>query len=265
MVKNMNSFVCYFDVLGYRNLLEHNSSREILESILHIINVIPTDTLILSKTKIKSSEVPIFDYWENMVSKRIKSFVYSDTIIISCDLSDADRLMLSLCSCRLLDWSITLYSEMLIAGLPIRGCLHCGEFVSIGNSFGGKGFIEAHDYSEQLPLSAVWVTDEFISSIKDTLEKDLEIRDVLESWVINYPVALKSGIKDIKLLCWSNDYTSLLRFGDKEIKNNVRDRFSAHNKKITGTAERYIENTTKYLAFLREKNSLQRGRHPNET
>lgn len=256
MVKKMNSFVCYFDVLGYRNLLEHNSSREILENILHIINYIPSHTLILQKAKIKSSEEHIFDYFENMVSTRIKSFVYSDTIIISCDLSDADCLMLSLCSCRLLHWSINLYSEMLILGLPIRGCLHCGEFVSIGNSFGGKGFIEAHDYSEQLPLSAVWVTDEFTNSIKDDLEKEPEIRDVFESCVINYPVALKSGIKNIKLLCWSNDYTSLLRFGEKEIKKKVRDRFAAHNKEITGPAERYIENTAKYFTFLRDKNSL---------
>jgi hypothetical protein len=262
----MDSFICYYDVLGYINLLEHNSSREKLETILHLINVIPTTTLILSKAKVKSLGEPAFDNFENMVSTRIKSFVYSDTIIVSCDPSDADRLILSLCSCRLLHWSTTLYSEMFILGLPIRGCLHRGEFVSIGNSFAGKGFVEAYDYSEQLPLSAIWVTDEFVNSIKDTLENEPEIRDVFESWVVNYPVALKSGIKNIKLLSWSNDYASLLRFGDKEIQTKVRDRFAAHDKKITRSTEQYIENTTKYLAFLRDKNNWCRGvRHRPKT
>jgi hypothetical protein len=223
----MDSYICYFDILGYKSILKHNSSRKILEKILHLINTAPLSAEIFSKAKIKSMEEPICEEFEQIISDRMNSFVYSDTILISCDLTDANELIKSICSCRMLYQASLIYTELLILGLPLRGCIHFGDFVAIKNSFAGIGFLEAHDYAEELYLSGIRVTDDFENSIINTLSRC------------------------VKLLRWSHDFSRLLMFNDDALMKVVNDRFLSHEKDITESVK-IINNTVNYLIYLRD-------------
>ena len=62
----------------------------------------------------------------NELIKRTSSYIYADTIVLTCDVSEFDLIMMRFATEYFQYMGIEITRRMFALGLPIRGCLNCG-------------------------------------------------------------------------------------------------------------------------------------------
>lgn len=238
----MKGLIGFFDILGYQNFLENNSATESALDVLKIITDLPQKIKqINGNIAITSPRVKGFD-------DRLKHLVFSDTIVFTLDYPDdvddkwidGARIFMEVCSA-------TLTAEMFKNGLPVRGVIHEGDFITKDMCFAGKGIVEAYQLCEALNFSGLVYSPSLSNKILNTEEGKEFNNDYLTTFT--YLTPKKDG-SEIKLL--NSNWVYLLGGNEflecqKDIEGFVLKTFWAHNKDCSNSVDIKVKNTVKVI------------------
>ena len=231
-----NSFVAFFDVLGFKNLVEKNSHEELIE----IYEDKLYNTLNLSENIFN----PILKFFTPEVEKdtlNIKTYLISDSIIlIQNDLTKRGFLNM-IAKCQLL------LSHSFADGIPLRGALSFGPVTIIENVRGttivGLGLTKAYDLERTQQWSGGMIDYECFNLFPDE-NADAFIKKLLSNkenpLIIKYDIPLKNSLYNGYSFNWTQ--YNLIRD-----EKDIIEAFTKHKKEIISSKEELmIDNTLKY-------------------
>lgn len=215
-----NRFVAFFDIMGFKDLVDRNSHSAILSK--------------LTKLKIALNELETADKIPELTDKLeigiTRSITFSDSIVIfseSDTAKDANKILVD--STWLIDTAIGL-------GLGIKGALSHGEVtVDFEKAiFFGRPIIDAYLLHDQLYLYSTIIDNNFERRLKQ-----LNINKHISASIFPYNTNLKCGRVYHKLVCppSQNSINTLIE--------NVEKMYDT----VSGSPRTYIDNT---LSFLKE-------------
>lgn len=235
-MKTQTGFLGFFDILGYQSLLVNNDPKDIADNVLSELTALESSIKVALK-----KQFPEFDALHKIYEESLKWLIFSDTILISLDVpSELEEGDLYEHILTFLLASAILQQNLLLNGLPLRGCLTFGDYIIKDACFAGKPIIEAYRLSEKLELSACVIaksaSEKFKSIVKDRQAEFL---------LVEYLIPLKKS--DPKKML-------TLNYGAMEDHENPRDivfkAFFAHNKDIPESVQQKMLNTEQHLRFL---------------
>lgn len=227
-----NRFVGFFDILGFKNLVEKNSHEKLVE--------IYKDVLIDTVAEIRRLGFEIHKNEENALKslESIKQFIISDSIILIQD----D------CTHRGL-FFITLQAKVLLQiamdeGIPLRGAISVGP-VTILEDFGttiiGQGLVNAYSLESMQNWSGAIIDDKcFQIHPKDNVF--LEILEVKTPLFATYKVPTKVQVeKEYHVINWVKDIQTL---------EEIEKAFLRHGKELILEKEKQlVVNTLEFAKF----------------
>jgi len=233
-----NSFVAFFDILGFKNLVEKNSHKDLMD----IYNETLYENLNLTD-KIFNPIHKIFTPETEQDSLDIQTFVISDSIIlIQNDMSKRGFL-------NLIAKSQVLLSNSLADGIPLRGAISFGPVTVIqnvkGTSIVGLGLTKAYSLENKQQWSGGIIDKEcfglFPGEKAETFIETL-LSNKKNPLIIKYNIPLKEN-KFISGYGFNWPQFALL----KE-ESQVIAAFTKHKKEIISEKEQLmIDNTVKYF------------------
>jgi hypothetical protein len=238
----MNGLIGFFDILGYKNFLNNNSEVEQAKKTLEIVNNLPHTVKsdfkrVADRLSNSSSSKKI-----NAVVTQLNPIIFSDTIVFFLPLETSEYQISDALKAMVLV-SAYFTKEMFINGLPIRGALHKGDYLTDKNCFAGRGIIEAYNLCEALDFSGVACTKEFYDEIKKANK-----RKIIERLTFEYLAPLKSMEDRLLILNWLS-FLSEDEFN--KCKNDVElfilKSFWDHNKDCSNSVDLKIQNLAKSI------------------
>jgi hypothetical protein len=237
MAANRNSLVAYFDILGYQSFLKTNSDLETAENVFHLVKNAPKNAL----ASWSELELTKTDEDFKQISKSIQSLVFSDTIVVSCPISEidnSDKCEKHIAFTAAIAAHITL--SMFNAGLPVRGVITHGSFIFAETCIAGHAVVDAHQLCQSLDLAGT----AFSPELSALIDKYYEVDKIWNSICPYYLLPLKNGSElKTRSVSWIN-----LK-GDSITE--VRESFWKWNKDIPGSVDRKVHNTAKMIDFFR--------------
>lgn len=234
MSATRNSLVAYFDILGYQSFLKSNSALESAENVFNLVKSAP-------KLAVEFwSDEKFSDEWK-ATTGTIRSLVFSDTIVVSCPVSDSGPTELQ----TVLIGGITQYisRKMFENGLPVRGAIALGSFIFNETCIAGQAVVDAHDLCQMLDVAGA----AFSPDLSRLVEKNWPISR--HQWDKNFPyflLPLKEG-REIRTHLAVNPFLNDTR--DSTVI--VREAFWKWDKDIPSSADKKVHNTAKMLDFLK--------------
>jgi len=227
--------------LGYQNFLENNSATDSALEVLDIIVGIPRQ---VERTSAK--EAKIFaqeDSFYGQFSKNFNHLVFSDTVVFTLNYpKQSNPDWINRARHTMSYYSSILFAEMFKNGLPMRGVIHEGDFISKEMCFAGKGIVEAYQLCESLNMSGLVFSEQLSKDI------DKDNSDSEESH-FTYLTPMKNG-GEIKLLNinWleylDDNEISLCK---NDIENYVLKSFWGHQKDCSNAVDIKVRNTVKVM------------------
>ena len=238
-----NSFVAFFDILGFKNLVEKNSHEDLIE----LYNYALYETLNMSE-KISSQ---IFDFITPGTEKEsldIKTFVISDSIILIQNNFTQRGFLNLIAKCQVLA------STAMSDGIPLRGGISYGPVSIIQNDRGttivGRGLTKAYSIEAIQEWSGGIIDPKCFDMFKNVKGQDF-IKKLLENkqnpLIIKYNVPLKvSKFKVGYCINWP-------QFNLLKCEDDIRIAFTKH-KKVTDSekVEIMIENSVKFYSHVKK-------------
>jgi hypothetical protein len=237
-----------FDILGataiYAIEEKHNVEKItmfLVESISHAIDAPKDELMRLAK------ESSINDDYIKELIKRTSSYVYADTIVFMCDVSELDGIKKQIAYEYFMPLSTEITRYMFMDGIPVRGCLSCGVVAIYKNEcsmvVSGKAYVEAIRNADNLEFSGTVLTDGF----NEAYNKNMKNLGAPMSCARQLPCAVKDKInnkvafKKMWCLDWLDD-TDFLKDGS-DIRQLIVDSFAGHGKDVYGFVIGKIDNT----------------------
>jgi len=218
--RTANRFVAFFDIMGFKDLVQRNSHDNILKRLETLKNVLK---------KLENSHSENNKTLKKLMTEKFqtRSITFSDSIIIfskSDTIKDFDKLVLD---------SYSIIHKALENGIGIKGALSYGEItVDFENYlFFGQPIIDAYLLHDELLLYTA-VLDNNIEAKQKTLGK----HHLPESIIIDYKLPFKSGRIKHKLIKSTNKQTDSAIFHLEKIYSTV-----------SGKPRLYIDNTIEFL------------------
>lgn len=240
-IKSEFGFVGYFDILGYQTFLENNdpdaAAQVILDTILRLEKDMPR--------KIRK-ELDTDSLIHGLISK-IKWLVFSDTVLLTLSLDETkvplyyrpSHLGVFLMQCAYL------WQEMFDFGLPLRGVVTAGPFSIQKTCFVGKSIVDAYKTTTQVGFAGCVITDTAINWADANAKSMGELHDTL---YYKYAVPY-SGNR------YENGYVlnvaAFKGYHEQDVRQAVHESFWKHNKDLGTGVQEKIEQTERYLRFLR--------------
>lgn len=235
------SFVAFFDILGFKDLVSNNSHEELLE----IYDFALYDTL-KSMIPILKSIYGIFSQLGTKEIDTLEIYIISDSVIIVQKDTSTKGFLYLLAVSRII------LSSAMGGGIPLRGGIAVDEVSVIKNEYGttilGKGLTKAYEIENNQSWSGAIVCKECFKFLKEPDSKDLAERLVKAEGAIlirKYNVPLKNGEKEEYVIDWTN-YDLI------KSENDVIKAFSQHNKSTNlERTQIIIENTVKFYKWMK--------------
>lgn len=232
-----NKFIAFFDVLGFKNLVDKNSH----ETLMNIYEGALYDTVV----QISQTGIDLYKDDSTAVKslENIKKYIISDSIIlIQNDFSHRGFFFLIL-QCRVL------LTVCMNEGIPLRGAISLGP-VSILENFGttivGKGLTNAY-MLESIQNWSGAIIDDSCFQIHPGDEAFLEIMNNHDNpLVVDYEVPTKnSEIRKYRVINWTSE---------RESFKTIEKSFTQHGKEINSEKEKsIISNTIDFVKFCNRK------------
>lgn len=265
-------FIGFFDILGYRSFLEPGITEQTL-AVVDFLNRLPNK--IEEKLKkhfgLENSATAANPLFEQIIRQlaRVNPLVVSDSVLLRYAYDEDHEAEKPWQATTFLLAANILQRVMFDEGLPLRGAIAFGEFVFVENVFAGKPIIDAHTLGQSLDLAATTIhataEEEFNKLIGlDTRTDEFlqEGRDGKISWLVRFATPVK-GAGTPQLLClnlaWPDFSESLDR---RDLREYVHEQFLAHNKQIGRNAISKLENTERFLHFLKSRKRVIFDRSP---
>jgi hypothetical protein len=239
----MNGLIAYFDILGYQSFLQNNSASATAETVLELITHLPQQVKgVVSKSY---QELESNKEVAKQISDSVRHLIFSDTILLSIEYPanvsnpwKNDALLLLSAMANLL------CANMFEKGLPLRGAIVEGEFITKEYCFAGKAIVDAYNISQTLDLSGIVFDTRLSARIRNLFSTT-----VRPQYMVHYLTPLK-GLKEEKkfhtnwLLCYTNEEKQIIL---SDIEQFVLRSFWAHNKDCPQHVESKVANTSKLI------------------
>lgn len=213
-----NRFVAYFDIMGFKNLVQNNSHEKIVKLMTGI------------STVVKSMDSESFGDDPNNI---VKTSIFSDSIII---VSNND----SISSAAHVMWqSAYLYRKCLELGIPIKGSIAYGKFTADFDKsiFFGQPLIDAYLLEEELNLYSVVLHHSFESYLLGKVYGKHKFPDNIR-W-FKHLTPFKNGRSNHYHLNW----IFYLPDEEQEKIEEKRDLLSKYYNSVSGKTRCYVDNT----------------------
>lgn len=248
----MKTFIAFFDILGYKSLVENNEFEDVNRKISHLLRDIEF-ALSLRKAKRPERGIVTADRSESIVN----CLNISDSILFWTPSVNQACFEQIVNVCYELNWKMTKFN------LPIRGALTYGELGFVtwddkndnstiyrGNILHGKGLIEAYQLANSMEWSGSLIDNSILNS---TVCEEGEMIAFIEKYAVKYKIPYKNGFKDIE------DYAFMItrpNFNEEAFRNGVeliRETFISDNKDFNSESARLkLENTINFYKFLKD-------------
>ncbi|AWA30945.1 hypothetical protein HYN48_13145 [Flavobacterium magnum] len=226
-----NRFVAFFDIMGFKNLVQTKSHANILKQMRQLAAIV---------NYIDSQEI---------VSKNsqsvLKSTIFSDSIILISNnntVSSAANIMLH---------SSLLMTVAIRLGIPMKGCIAHGKFTAdFENSiFFGQPLIDAYLLEEELSLYSIVLHNSFENHLINKYYGGYKFRDNIR-W-FKYLTPLKVGKSQHYHLNWIFYGFLLNEKVDNSTKiEEFRKLINNFYLTVSGRTRSYVDNTVDFFEQL---------------
>ncbi|HEX4374138.1 MAG TPA: hypothetical protein VHZ50_12625 [Puia sp.] len=240
MINDDSKFICFFDILGFKDIVLNNSHLELNKIYENLFEASSRD--VISRWQ---NVTHTFAYAEDLIELSI----ISDSIILwSKDLTQKSFLQLLLFARKLLQ-------NAFYIGMPLRGALSVGPITARNTTIGsftiyGKGLVNAYLLEQSQNWSGCIVDDKAIAKLIELTKNKsgANLNDLEKAgFIVNYSVSLKDNTsKQFYVVNW-------VRMFNKEFNEfQIRNSFSLLKKNVTDKTQPIINNT---IEFFKKINS----------
>lgn len=251
----MKGLVGFFDILGYQNFLANNSASESALKVLDIITDIPK--------KAKENTDSVAEKYEEYkeISDALSHLVFSDTIVFTLAYPETvDEKWINNAVRYMWICSAALVGEMFKNGLPIRGVIHEGEFITKDMCLAGKAIVDAYRLCEALNFSGLVFTESLGGKLAGSYDGSELTND--SQYLFTHLAPMKDG-SEIKLVHpnWLSlfDGTEIDEF-EKDAEDYVLRAFWAHQKDCPKSVDLKIYNTIKVMRKMAQNLQLAQSK-----
>ena len=191
----------------------------------------------------------------NELIKRTSSYIYADTIVFTCDVSEFDLIMMRFATEYFQYMGIEITRRMFALGLPIRGCLNCGITARYNDDnkivVSGKAYVDALKIADRLEFSGTVITEELYKVIQES-QRAIDYPPMQYS--LNLPCVVKDKSKkgcvtqDMWCLDWLDDTEFLKDHAD--VQQLIFNIFASHGKVVRDSVNNKIGNTENNIRLL---------------
>jgi methionine-rich copper-binding protein CopC len=259
--------VCFFDILGYKNILNNNKIDDCINIIKNILfslaSEAKTEMLKIMSNKMNfDSGLDINDFYDN----HINTIYISDSILFFIDFDNMNMIKKLQSIFYSLILIIFFQKNSFENGFPMRACFDVGQFYYCENVFAGKAIVNSYVETGKLNFSGLVFTDfayqyikKIMSCALETIDIDMREKDhgikltfeILQMLIKHYIIPMKNGIEEKKyILNWwiQND--------KQELRQHIFNVFHMHNKDVDNSVIEKINNTEKIIRYLIFQNEL---------
>lgn len=235
--------VCFFDILGYQNIIKQDNYELASNVIEKILYKVPIDALETTKQLFNNKNNATFDA-AILSIKKSRPVIVSDSILYVLPLngkkSDSVRLIVFIIY---MAHFVRMNFEL---GLPLRGAIDFGEVYIHKNSFAGSSIVDTYTLSSKMEYSGCILTDRFMKMYNDVLLPEFE--KAAAGFPIKIMSPFKDGNKIMYNLNWVNPFPKFGNF-DREVRQYIFDSFFEHNKDVSDREIEKINNTEKLIRY----------------
>ena len=248
----METFIAFFDVLGFKEIINNNDLTEMNRLFGHLLR--DTQTALSNEQFVKSNQSTIIP---DLKTQKVNCLHVSDSIVFWTNGQTEEDFMDLVSVCH------TFYWRSLKTTFPLRGCLTFGEiefFPSTINAISGvnfynyslygKGLVDAYTKADSIEYVGCILDNLAISKVKDSTINKL----IYDQKICMYKVPFKSGenyehvfrpIKynhnDVSFRNTVNKIKSLFTYASKTDINNMPE-----------SVKRKMNNTIDFINYFRE-------------
>lgn len=237
-----NSFVAFFDILGFKSLVEKNNHNDLMniykEALYETLDLTDEKYNLVYPSLTPESEKKALD---------IKTFVISDSIILVQEEFTKLGFLYLLAKCQIL------LSSSLSEGIPLRGGLSFGPISVIENKRGttivGKALTNAYTLESIQQWSGGVVDNDCFSQFPGTKAEDfikVLLNNKVNPLIIKYNIPLKdSKFKSGYGFNWP-------KYNLIKSETDIIEAFIKHKKEISSEKEQLmLDNTIKYYYHVK--------------
>jgi hypothetical protein len=247
-----NGLVCFFDIMGYQNILLKNSitecARLIKDILFHMPEDVENDLFSIGEAFGRKDEL------EDFFKKFFHKIMISDTVIFFFDLdkikeNNENLLLIALIFIRKFQY------ESFNKGLPMRGSLDFGEYYYYDNLFAGKTIVNTYTECNNINFSGITMSKNAYDYFKSL--GDINVKIFLKYFIFECLVPLKQKEEKKYIMKW---YDKVNYQESKDVKQYIFNSFYMHNKDVNSNALEKINNTEKILRYflLQEELTLEK-------
>ncbi len=245
----METYIAYFDILGFKEFIENNDKEYIIEK---FSDIFIDSQLAVSDEKIIEDDLGIAP---DLSNAEVNCLHVSDSIIFWTKDGSEESFK------QIVDVCHTFYWRCMQRTFPIRGCLVLGSIeyqpFQIPNLNGatfdnsslyGKGLIDAYIKAERQDWAGCYIDKSAIDSVNVQIIYNL----INSNKIVYYAVPHKDGTSSyehtIRIIS-----SNLTNVAFSNLSKIVERLFTDHmnGKPITDSVKRKMFNTTKFLEFFR--------------
>lgn len=261
-----NGIIGLFDILGYKSFLDNNDpSGETANEVIRILSS-SIDEAKNEVHKILKANVGEDPEALRLVSETLEkdshSFVVADTFVITIGYLDSavilEKQVKWLLFIMLLQKFIT---KMFDYGLPVRGGVSFGKLRIENSIFIGKPIAEAYETAQELEIATGILSESAIQEINKIKDLEGATKDfeevIIHRSLVKYLIPKKENKSKKHFAIPMN----VDLFHDKnDIRQLVLECFWKHNKDIPLSAQPKVDNTEKFIRFLKARKNLRRNK-----
>lgn len=252
----MDTYIAYFDILGFKEFVENNVKEYVDRNFQHIFR--ESQTAISGETFI---QYDIGKIVPDLNKAEINCMHFSDSIIFWTIDASPESFK------KIVDVCYTFYWNCLKTSFPVRGCLVFGDIefrpfqikgtggaTYYNNSLYGKGLINAYLKAESQDWAGCFIDKSAIQTVKEDVIYEL----IYANKVVYYPVPLKDGTQSfehtIRIIG-----SSLNNVAFRNLAKGIERIFTHHmnGKPITESVIRKQNNTIKFLEYFRTEKDIK--------
>ena len=244
-----------FDILGATALYAENDAEKCRSMTSFIVNTM-SDAIKGTTTELKNHYNELSDKGSRLerLIGNTSSYAYADTVVLICDVSNFNEIMLRFACEYFLVLAIEFTQKMFTAGIPIRGCLSKGITARCAREnmvvVSGKAYVETLKTADALEFSGTVLADEFYKVV----EEGCKIIDYPPmEYLLQLPCVVKD--KDRKFVTkklWCLDWLTDTDFlpGSSDIRQLIFESFAGHGKQVCGTVLDKVNNTETIIRLM---------------
>jgi hypothetical protein len=250
----MKGSISFFDILGYRNFLENNSAIETAEQVLKFIASAGDETSSDLRKNFGDNKENTRQVLDE-VRKNCNWIVFSDTIIHTVQnefRTERGPLFRGPLLLEALASAVVLQSKMFVYGLPTRGVLHFGEYLSHENCLAGRALVEAYGLLEKVDFAGVIISNEFMAELNAFSAVDNgQLMKYIGKNLVEYLVPFSDGTeRKMWILNFTADVWNDEPMKSVDISQLVHEKFWTFGKTISIKVDRKVQNTEKLLRYF---------------